>query len=102
MPSYAYAQSGGESDWRAAAALADLRDVLPTVVTHRVPLADVATAFEIAADKSTGAIKVAITPITARRAARVPEAAWPASRTRVDPGQIGRLPVAAFVVPLLV
>jgi len=63
VPSYAYARSDGESDWaRAAAAVADLRDVLPAVVTHHVPLADVATAFAIAADKSTGAIKVAVTP----------------------------------------
>ena len=63
VPSYAYARSDGESDWaRAAAAVADLRDVLPAVVTHEVPLADVASAFAIAADKSTGAIKVAVTP----------------------------------------
>jgi threonine dehydrogenase-like Zn-dependent dehydrogenase len=63
VPSYAYAQSDGESDWtRAAAAIADLRAVLPAVVTHQVPLADVAAAFGIAADKSTGAIKVAVVP----------------------------------------
>ena len=63
VPSYAYATSDGRSDWSgAAAAIADLRDVLPVVVTHHVPLADVTTAFDIAADKSTGAVKVVLTP----------------------------------------
>jgi threonine dehydrogenase-like Zn-dependent dehydrogenase len=63
VPSYAYASSDGQSDWaRAATAVADLRDVLPVVVTHQVPLADVARAFAIAGDKSTGAVKVAVIP----------------------------------------
>ena len=63
LPSYAYASSDGEPDFaRAADMLAVLRDVLPAVVTHRLPLMDVAAAFEIAADKSTGAIKVTLAP----------------------------------------
>jgi threonine dehydrogenase-like Zn-dependent dehydrogenase len=62
-PSYAYATSDGEADFaRGATALAELRDVLPPVVTHRLPLGDVTAAFDVAADKSTGAIKVALTP----------------------------------------
>ena len=63
LPSYAYATSDGESDLaRAAASIAELRDVLPAVVTHRLPLTDVAEALRIAADKSTGAVKVTLTP----------------------------------------
>ncbi|MET0457768.1 MAG: alcohol dehydrogenase catalytic domain-containing protein [Ilumatobacteraceae bacterium] len=63
IPSYAYATSDGEPDFaRAVATVAELRDVLPAVVTHELPLADVAEAFGIAADKSTGAVKVALAP----------------------------------------
>jgi threonine dehydrogenase-like Zn-dependent dehydrogenase len=63
LPSYAYAVSDGVPDFaRAADAIAELRDVLPAVVTHRLALTAVAEAFETAADKSTGAIKVILTP----------------------------------------
>ena len=63
LPSYAYATSDGVPDFaRAADTIAELRDVLPAVVTHQLPLADVARAFDIAADKSTGAVKVTLTP----------------------------------------
>jgi threonine dehydrogenase-like Zn-dependent dehydrogenase len=61
QPSYAYGTTDGTRDFVTAAAAIDaLRDVLPAVVTHRVPLGDVADAFAIAADKSTGAIKVSV------------------------------------------
>jgi len=63
IPSYAYASSDGEPDFaRAVDAIAELRDVLPAVVTHELALTDVADAFRIAADKSTGAVKVALAP----------------------------------------
>jgi len=63
IPSYAYATTDGQSDWaRAAATIADLREVLPAVVTHQLPLTDVAEALRIAGDKSTGAVKVVLTP----------------------------------------
>ena len=63
LPSYAYATSEGVPDFaRAADAIAELRDVLPAVVTHQLPLTDVARAFDIAADKSTGAVKVTLAP----------------------------------------
>ena len=63
VSSYAYAMSDGVPDFtRAAATIAELGDVLAPVVTHRFPLSDVAAAFETAADKSTGAVKVALTP----------------------------------------
>jgi threonine dehydrogenase-like Zn-dependent dehydrogenase len=63
IPSYAYATSEGQSDWaRAAETIADLRDVLPAVVTHQLPLTDVVEALRIAGDKSTGAVKVVLTP----------------------------------------
>ena len=62
LPSYAYASSDGQPDFlRAADLIAELRDVLPPVVTHQLPLREVAEAFRIAADKSTGAVKVALT-----------------------------------------
>ncbi len=35
---------------------------LRQLVTHRVPLAEAARAFALAADKSSGAIKVAVVP----------------------------------------
>ncbi len=63
LPSYAYATTEGEPDFiRAATAIAELRDVLPAVVTHLMPLGDVAGAFRTAADKATGAVKVVLTP----------------------------------------
>jgi threonine dehydrogenase-like Zn-dependent dehydrogenase len=63
LPSYAYAMSEGEPDFtRAAATIAELREVLPPVVTHQMPLTDVAGAFRTAADKTTGAVKVILTP----------------------------------------
>ena len=63
LPSYAYATSEGVPDFaRAADAIAELRDVLPAVVTHLLPLTEVARAFDIAADKSTGAVKVTLAP----------------------------------------
>jgi hypothetical protein len=54
LPSDAYATSDGEPDFaRAAATIAELRDVLPVVVTHQLPPAVVAKAFRFAAGKST-------------------------------------------------
>lgn len=63
LPSYAYASSDGEPDFvRAATVITELREVLPAVVSHRVALPAVADAFHIAADKTTGAVKVVLTP----------------------------------------
>lgn len=47
---------------RAAQLLADLPDVAPAMITHRIPIDRAADAFRIAADRSAGAIKVVIEP----------------------------------------
>jgi 2-desacetyl-2-hydroxyethyl bacteriochlorophyllide A dehydrogenase len=52
---------GPEPDFRRALALlARDRDRLAPLITHRVPLDDVARGFAIAADKQSGALKVAV------------------------------------------
>lgn len=61
VSSMTYSRSGPRPDFETALALlAAERDLLAALVTHRVPLADVARAFAVAADKTTGAIKVAV------------------------------------------
>lgn len=45
-----------------AAMLADQPQIAKTVITHRFALADAAEAFRVAADRSSGAIKVVLHP----------------------------------------
>ncbi|MEO5898678.1 MAG: alcohol dehydrogenase catalytic domain-containing protein [Ilumatobacteraceae bacterium] len=60
-PSFAYGTRDGVDDFaEAAAVLAEHRDTLPTLITHRFALDDVTTGFETALDKSSGAVKVAV------------------------------------------
>jgi threonine dehydrogenase-like Zn-dependent dehydrogenase len=47
---------------RAAQLLADLPEVAPALITHRLPLDRAADAFRIAADRAAGAIKVVLEP----------------------------------------
>ena len=58
-----YGRSGARSDFAIAVQLlADQFDTFRALVTHRFPLEEINRAFETAADKSTGSIKVAIHP----------------------------------------
>jgi len=59
-----YCHGGAErADFEVAAGLIDTeRELLGRLVTHRLPLAEVSRSFELAADKRSGAVKVAIQP----------------------------------------
>ena len=64
-PSYAYGNRAGIDDLtETAAMLVELRHSIGSLVTHRFGLDAVLDAFATAGDKTTGAIKVAITPGT--------------------------------------
>jgi len=58
-----YARKGDHAEFKTAALLlAQVRDEIQCIKTHSFALSEIAKAFEIAADKSTGAIKVQICP----------------------------------------
>jgi 2-desacetyl-2-hydroxyethyl bacteriochlorophyllide A dehydrogenase len=58
-----YAYSGMKTDFDATIELMASGRVDPTLlVTHRYPLSDIAEAFRTAADKTTGSVKVHVTP----------------------------------------
>jgi threonine dehydrogenase-like Zn-dependent dehydrogenase len=58
-----YCRRAGAADFETALALlARERARLAALVTHRVALRDVAHGFALAADKTSGAIRVAIAP----------------------------------------
>ena len=46
----------------AAQLLADMPEVAGAMITHRFPLDEAARAFEVAADRASGAIKVVLEP----------------------------------------
>lgn len=63
LPSMTYCRRGPHTDFETALALLGReRARLATLITHRVPLREVARAFALAADKASGAIKVAVHP----------------------------------------
>jgi threonine dehydrogenase-like Zn-dependent dehydrogenase len=61
--SYCYARSSEPCDFAAATRLlADERERAARLASHAVPLADAPRAFELAADRKAGAIKVSVIP----------------------------------------
>jgi 2-desacetyl-2-hydroxyethyl bacteriochlorophyllide A dehydrogenase len=61
--SYCYEHGDGGADFADALAILDReRDAAATLVTHELPLAEVADAFRLAADRRSGAIKVTLHP----------------------------------------
>lgn len=61
--SMAYGRSGARADYDVALQLlAGAPETFRQVVTHRVPLTEIARGFELASDKTAGSIKVAIRP----------------------------------------
>lgn len=61
--SYCYEHGDEHADFADALAILDRqRDAAASLVTHELPLADVAHAFALAADRKSGAIKVALRP----------------------------------------
>ena len=63
IPSLGYcAHQGGREMEEAAAMLAEDPEIARTVITHRFPIEDAARAFQVAGDKTSGAIRVVIEP----------------------------------------
>lgn len=62
LPSFVYSRAGARADFDVALDILRHRGgtIGDTVVTHRLPLTDVDAGFRIAADKTTGSIKVSI------------------------------------------
>lgn len=63
VPAFTYGHHHGVSEFEAAAqVLATAPDLPGTVVTHHFPLEDATEAFEVAADRGSGSIKVVLYP----------------------------------------
>ena len=63
VASMVYNRSGPESDFATALAILAARgEALRPLVTHTFPLAEAQRAFETAADKKSGAVKVMLAP----------------------------------------
>ncbi|MFN8544846.1 MAG: alcohol dehydrogenase catalytic domain-containing protein [Candidatus Binatia bacterium] len=62
--SFVYSRAGSRADFEVVQDMLARhgRTLRETVVTHRVPLAQIAEGFRLASDKTTGSIKVTVTP----------------------------------------
>ncbi len=63
IPSMGFCRHDGGSDYLSAATmLAQRPELAESLITHRFPIEDAAEAFRVAADKSTGSLRVVIEP----------------------------------------
>jgi 2-desacetyl-2-hydroxyethyl bacteriochlorophyllide A dehydrogenase len=63
IPSMAFCRYEGGSDYHSAAMmLAQRPELAQSLITHRFPIEDAAEAFRVAADKSSGALRVVLEP----------------------------------------
>jgi threonine dehydrogenase-like Zn-dependent dehydrogenase len=63
VPAFTYGHHGGHREFEEAAAiLSSDSDIPDAIVTHRLRLDEAAHAFDLAADRRSGAIKVLIEP----------------------------------------
>lgn len=63
VPSLGYCKHGDSRDFAEAAALLAARpDLVDSLISHRFPIEDAVEAFRVAADKTTGAMRVVIEP----------------------------------------
>lgn len=63
VPSLGFCHYEGGSDYASAAQmLARKPDLVASLITHRFPIEDAPEAFRVAADKSTGSLRVVIEP----------------------------------------
>ena len=63
IPSLGFCHHEGGSDYLSAATmLAHRPELAESLITHRFPIEDAPEAFRVAADKSTGALRVVIEP----------------------------------------
>jgi threonine dehydrogenase-like Zn-dependent dehydrogenase len=63
VPPLGFCRHGGRKDYESAAdMLAQRPELADSLIAHRFPIKDAAEAFPVAADKSSGALRVVLEP----------------------------------------